>query len=412
MLLRRDGTGQAGYLDVSAKEVRVAVDSVTEGAGLDVRDPEAPFADLQAAAQWYDRWLRRAAFPIWWSRGVDSVRGGFIEGLSVEGEPRPGPRRARVQGRQVYVYATAGLIGWDGPWREAAWCGMNFFNRHFRRSDGLFRTLIGLEGEVLDDTAMLYDQAFALLGTATLYRADPEHRAALREIALGVFHGLKTMRNSAGGFVENIAYPYQANAHMHLLEGALAWSEIDPEPWNAMAREIVEMALSLFIDPQGGFLREFFDAKWRLVGDDAGRLVEPGHQFEWAWLLEAWGRKNGRSDAVDAARRLYEAGLRGVDAQRDVAVNELWDDFSVRDATARLWPQTERLKAALLFGNETSQLAAAESLRRYLQTPAAGVWRDKMRADGSFIDEAAPATSFYHVLCACMELFRCVPLRA
>lgn len=384
----------------------MAVDSVKEGAGLGVRDPEAPFADLQAAAQWYDRWLRRAAFPIWWSRGVDRAQGGFIEGLSVEGEPRPGPRRARVQGRQVYVYATAGLIGWEGPWREAAWCGMDFFTERFRRPDGLFRTLVGLNGAVLDDTAMLYDQAFGLLGTATLYRADPDRGAHLREIALGVFDGLKAMRNPAGGFVENIAYPYQANAHMHLLEGALAWAEIDAQPWNDMAAEIVDMALSLFIDPQGGFLREFFDSEWRVVDDDDGRLVEPGHQFEWAWLLEAWGRKNGQPDAVDAARGLYRAGLRGVDAQRGVAVNELWDDFSPRDPTARLWPQTERLKAELLFGNETSQLAAAETLRRYLQTPTAGVWRDKMRADGSFIEEPAPATSFYHVLCACMELFR------
>lgn len=382
------------------------MDSVTEGAKSDVKNPGAPFPDLQAAAAWYDRWLREAAFPIWCSNGMDAVQGGFIEALSVDGAPRPGPRRARVQGRQVYAYATAGLIGWDGPWRQAAWCGMDFFLERFRRPDGLFRTLVGQDGEVLDDTPMLYDQAFALLGTATLYRADPERGAGLREVALGVFRGLDSMRNPAGGFIENIAYPYQANAHMHLLEGALAWSEIDAEPWHGMAREIVEMALSLFIDREGGFLREFFDADWRVVSDNDGRLVEPGHQFEWAWLLEAWGRRNQRTDAVEAARRLYQSGLRGVDPQRGVAVNELWDDFSLRDVTARLWPQTERLKAELLFGDETSQLVAAETLRRYLQTPVVGVWYDKMRPDGSFIDEPAPATSLYHVLCACTELFR------
>ena len=45
-------------------------------------------------------------------------------------------------------------------------------------------------------------------------------------------------------------------------------------------------------------------------------------------------------------------------------------------------------------------------LRRYLRTPAEGAWRDKLRPDGTFIDEPAPATSFYHILCACTELFR------
>ncbi|MET3528108.1 AGE family epimerase/isomerase [Phenylobacterium koreense] len=389
----------------------MAGDSVTKSGKVGVRAAPGRFADLAAASRAYDRWLRKAALPIWWAKGADRQQGGFIEALSVEGDPRPGPRRARVQGRQAYVYATAGMLGWDGPWREAAWHGVDFFVDRFRRPDGLFRTLVGLDGEVLDDTPMLYDQAFALLGTATLRRADPERAGELRDVALGVLDGLQSMRNPAGGYIENIAYPYQANAHMHLLEGALAWAEVEPDPWEAMAAEIIDLALTVFIDPKGRFLREFFDASWGVAGSDDGRLVEPGHQFEWAWLLARWGRQYDRADVVEAGRDLYRAGLRGIDPVRNVAVNELWDDFTLRDGTARLWPQTERLKAELLFGNETSQLAAADSLQRYLETPAAGVWRDKMRPDGGFIDEPAPATSFYHVLCACTELFRAAPLR-
>ena len=371
------------------------------GSEMDV----ATFSNLEDAAAWFDHWVRTAALPLWWNQGADRERGGFHEALSIAGEPRPGPRRARVQGRQAYAYATAGLIGWDGPWRDAAWHAMDFLTDRYLRDDGLFRTLLGLDGAVLDGTPMLYDQAFALLGTATLHRADPGRRD-LREIALGVLSGLDSMRNPAGGFTENIAFPYQANAHMHLLEGALAWAENDGGVWDVLADEIVEMALRVFIDPQGGFLREFFNADWRLIGGDDGRLVEPGHQFEWAWLLEKWGRLRGREDAIAAARGLYQAGLRGLDPDRGVVMNELWDDFSVREATARLWPQTERLKAELLFGDEAAQVRAAEALRRYLRTPAPGAWRDKLRADGTFIDEPAPATSFYHILCACTKLFR------
>lgn len=369
---------------------------------------DGPFPNVTSAAGWYDRWLREAAFPIWWSKGADREQGGFLEALSTRGEPRPGPRRARVQGRQTYVYATAGLLDWDGPWLEAAWHGMDFFIERFRRPDGLFRTLVGEDGAVLDDTPMLYDQAFALLATATLCRADPRRAGELKEVGLGVLRGLNTMRNPAGGFVENIAHPYQANAHMHLLEGALAWCELDAGPWKTMAEEIVDLALSFFIDQEGGFLREFFDSNWRVLPEDEGRLVEPGHQFEWSWLLERWGRQHGRQEVVDAAGNLYRSGLRGVDSSRDVAVNELSDDFELRDAKARLWPQTERLKAELIFGDETRQLAAAESLRRYLMTPMPGVWHDKMLLNGSFVEEPAPATSFYHVLCACTELFRIV----
>ena len=363
------------------------------------------FSSLAEAKAWYDRWLREVAFPLWWNVGADRERGGFHEALTVGGVPRPGPRRARVQARQIYVYATAGLMGWNGPWREAVRHGADFYYGKYRRPDGLFRTLIGLDGAVADDTAMLYDQAFTLLSTATMHRADPDY-LDLRAIALGVKSGLDTMRSQKGGFVENIAHPYQANAHMHLLEGALAWAEIDGGVWDDMADEIVEMTLSVFIDPDGRFLREFFDADWRPVRGPEGRFLEPGHQFEWAWLLERWGRARGRADAVDMAKSLYVAGQRGIDRGRNATMNELWDDFAVKDPIARFWPQTERLKAEVLFGAEADQIAAAESLRRYLETPCPGAWHDKMLADRTFIDEPSPATSFYHVLCGSLMLLQ------
>ena len=49
-----------------------------------------------------------------------------------------------------------------------------------------------------------------------------------------------------------------------------------------------------------------------------------------------------------------------------------------RRATARLWPQTERLKAALL-GHEPEARAAAHALHQYLQTPVSGLWRTTRR---------------------------------
>ncbi|MFZ3007511.1 MAG: AGE family epimerase/isomerase [Phenylobacterium sp.] len=365
--------------------------------------PTNDFASLREAAVWYDDWLRVHALPLWWNVGADHARGGFLEALSLEGEPRPAPRRGRVQGRQIFTYALAGMMGWDGPWREAAWCGVDYMLAHFQREDGLIRTLVGLDGEPIDETAMLYDQAFAILGLATLHRVDP---GRIDLVAEGdkIRHGLQSMRHVHGGFRENIVQPFQANAHMHLLEAAMAWGEAGEPSWDAMADEIVEAALNTFIDPDGGFLREFFDEGWRPAVGDEGRLVEPGHQFEWAWLLERWGRQRGRGDARAAARRLFAIGRKGVDPLRRVAVNELWDDLTLRDGTARLWPQTEHLKAALILDDLDAALEAANGLRRYLETPRVGVWRDKMGLDGHFQEGPAPATSLYHLITACKSL--------
>jgi len=81
---------------------------------------------------------------------------------------------------------------------------------------------------------------------------------------------------------------------------------------------------------------------------------------------------------------------------------------------ARLWPQTERLKAALILSDVTSDRdrtillndarQAAASLQRYLETPINGFWWDKMFADKSFMDEPASGSSFYHIVAAISQL--------
>jgi mannose-6-phosphate isomerase len=141
--------------------------------------------------------------------------------------------------------------------------------------------------------------------------------------------------------------------------------------------------------------------------------VEPGHQLEWAWLLIRWARLRGRPDALAAAERLFQIGVGpGLDRGRGVALQQLLDDFSVHDPVARLWPQTEWLKAALAMSTTApgdpdlaDQISkAGAALQLYLDTPVAGLWWDRLEPSGRFVDEPAPASSLYHIACAIAEL--------
>jgi mannose-6-phosphate isomerase len=95
-----------------------------------------------------------------------------------------------------------------------------------------------------------------------------------------------------------------------------------------------------------------------------------------------------------------------------VALQQLLDDFSVHDPVARLWPQTEWLKAALAMSatrpsdpNLAGQVSkAGAALRLYLDTPVPGLWWDRLEPSGRFVDEPAPASSLYHIACAIAEL--------
>ena len=79
--------------------------------------PPARFASLEAAASWLTAWLGRAALPLWATAGVDAGNRGFREALTWLGAPHDPRRRARVQARQAFVFATAAAEGFEGPGR-------------------------------------------------------------------------------------------------------------------------------------------------------------------------------------------------------------------------------------------------------------------------------------------------------
>lgn len=342
--------------------------------------------------------------PLWASAGVDPATGAFREALTWAGAPHDPRRRARVQARQAFVYATAAAEGLPGPWLALARRGLDLFLTQARRADGLLAAVLAPSGAQVDPAAYLYEHAFLLLALSALHRADPGDGRA-RDEAVAIAARLEAFRHHAGGFREAGAKPFQANAQMHLFEAALAWEAVGEARWRPLADELALLALHRFIDPGAGALSEFFDADWRPLSGDAG-LIEPGHQFEWAWLLERWGLARDHAGARAAARRLFAVGRRGFDAGRNVVVDALADDLAIRDAGARLWPQTEHIKAALILGDATAALQGANGLSAYLDTPARGAWRERMRADGTFIEEPSPATSFYHLFLAVHELAR------
>lgn len=360
------------------------------------------------------RWLVEDAYPTWWRRGADTVHGGFHERLQQSGEPSDEPRRARLHPRQIYAFGLADDLGHDGLTELATRHGLDFFLRHYPRHDHFIRTSVAPDGAVVDDSVLLYDQAFALLGYASAF--DVFNDESLRDRAHQLLDALcMHLRNPGGGFRESPDrdLPLTSNSHMHLFEAALAWMALDHDSrWHSLAEQLVQLALTRFVDPEIAQIREFFTSGWRAAVGETGRIVEPGHQFEWAWLLLRWHAFSQDARVASAAFALIDsAEHRGVDARRGVAVNSLRDDGSIRDGRARLWPQAERLKAACLAW-DTMRLPvycdmahrAAVALERYLQTTTPGLWRDTMTLEGGWVDEPAPASSLYHVVAAIVEL--------
>lgn len=384
-----------------AQEVKAVVDRIKAEAP---RHADVPDAHDPAPWSRFGDWMRTAALPLWATLGT-RADGGFVEALTPEGRPAEAQRRVRVQSRQIFVFCRAGAGGWQGPWRERAGAGLDRLFADYVRPDGAVRNALTAEGAVLDDSALLYEQAFALLALAAAHAAGIQRDRCEAQATI-MLERLTANVQRSGGWREDGPHPWQANANMHLFEAAQAWSArgVDAR-WAAVADNIAELAVNRFIDPGEGFLREFFGPDWTRADGDDGRLVEPGHQFEWSWLLSRHALARGDDRIMAAAKQLYLHGLRGIDAGRGVAVDALDDTLSVRSARARLWPQTEWLRAALAMADlsdgivREQRLAEAQramgGLSLYLRPN--GTWRDKLEPSGVFTDEPAPASSLYHI---------------
>jgi mannose-6-phosphate isomerase len=125
-----------------------------------------------------------------------------------------------------------------------------------------------------------------------------------------------------------------------------------------------------------------------------------------------WWNQRAEDPAVEqAAQRLCDIGEAYGVNDVGITFDELWDDLTPRTATARTWPQTERLKACLAAAQLAEkpdertrwQDLASQALHAFLpflDTAVDGLWNDRLGTDGRPIIASAPTSTLYHLICA------------
>ena len=372
---------------------------------------------LKPAAAALLGWATDAAFPLWATTGFDFDHGRFEERLTLRAERLPdAPIRLLSQARQIYAYALAARRGWypgAAVLVEQAFASMV---RDYRGRDGRGGWIFSIarDGAVSDPRRDFYAQTFVLLAIASYVQATGKRQAlALADETLAfIDRDLRApQRRWLRGGLPPADGLRRQNPHMHLFEGLLSlWECSGDARYLTRAGELFGLFASRFFRPDPGILGEYFTADLQPADGVAGSLVEPGHHYEWIWLLRRFEQISGRSVQP------Y------VDALYDFADRHGFDDAGlIVDAAARRRLPSRPIPAGLAdrrgdqgqpgrssigagpVGDKGRALAVL--LRdHFLTSDPAGGWHDRLDHNGACLSRFMPASTLYHLACAIDEL--------
>jgi mannose/cellobiose epimerase-like protein (N-acyl-D-glucosamine 2-epimerase family) len=346
----------------------------------------------------------QVVLPIWRGPGFNTTLQLAFEAVAADGRtPSPPSRyRAMACARQLFVFSRAG----DKVHADLLFDSLRHYFQD-KQNGGWFYS-VDANGAPKERQKDLYTHAFVVFACAEYARRS--HRAD----ALAVLHETSALIETrfagrdgsvAGAslnavmsedFATVIGTPLQ-NPLMHLTEAWLA--ALDTTGDAVFDRRLETLAAGIAHD----FVHQATGCIAEMPIGSAGNLLEPGHQFEWLFLVEASGHEafdasgltRAMSSAFDFAQRF------GVDPLTGGVAAALDENGRIVDSGQRIWAQTEYLRALATHGDE----AARERLPRQIELFAARFltprgWIECRSAEGAITRAEMPSTTPYHLATA------------
>jgi N-acylglucosamine 2-epimerase len=381
---------------------------------LDAR--HIPAAEAQRLAAHYRQTLLEDFVPWWERHSIDRQCGGFYSCLERDGRAYAGDKFAWSLARQTWIFARlSNCLGPEPRWVDIAQHGAEFLLAHAFTPEGRVLFRLTREGRAMADPRDVYSECFAAIALAELSRATGDRTYWIRAQAC-----YEQVRGLLGQPTNTplLGYPLRAEFHLYAhdmarLSVASVFNEVEPDArWENDLIISAESVIGRHWKPDLGALLENVAPDGSPMLDlPEGRLLNPGHALETAWMLMELGRQRDDRRLVDAAVTITLAALeRSWDQEyggvRYVA-NLDGTPTSVPSADHKLWwPHAEALYAALLGWTLTGRRELGDWYHRVHQYAferfadrQQGEWYGYLNRDGSviFTAKANGAKGCFHL---------------
>ena len=336
--------------------------------------------------------------PLWQGPGWNAEMALPYEALDAQHQPLPPQRyRAMACARQLFLFSS--FIGApqvaDAQLRAAAL--FRSLQQHFHDAEhgGWFYS-IDPQGAPLDRRKDLYTHAFIIFACAHYWAKVRE--PLVESVLNAALHVVAEQFADGDGLYESVldedwsslgAGPLQ-NPLMHLAEAFLATLEVREDAQTLAALDALAEAMQRrFVDIEHGVMLE-------KPLDAVDNWSEPGHQFEWFYLLESSEHLRGTPLHRSLTTAFAHAEEQGVDQVTGAVVAMLEVDGSVKDGTQRIWAQAEYLRALTLRSDSEALLARQlNALQQRFLHPAG--WNECLDSQGQVSRSDMPSTTPYHL---------------
>ena len=373
------------------------------------RSASAP--ELTALFKAVQQHFHEVIVPMWQGPGWNPELALPFEALDAEHQPLPAQRyRAMACARQLYLFSS--LIGEAQvpAAEERAAALFRSLQRHFHDAEhgGWFYS-IDAQGAPLDQRKDLYTHAFIIFACAHYWA---KVREPLVESVLNAALEVVAQRFATGDGLYEASLdqdwsllgsgPLQ-NPLMHLAEAFLASLSVRQDP--ALQSTLLALCAAMhkhFIEPQHGVMME------KPLGA-VDNWFEPGHQFEWFFLLESSDLLRGQPLHQSLERAFAFTEQLGVDPQSGAvrAMLDLQATGPAKDPTQRIWAQAEYLRA-LTLRPQNLALLQRQLLALQQHFLHAGGWNECLDAQGSVSRRDMPSTTPYHLATCYHGLAECL----
>ena len=349
--------------------------------------------------------------------GWDIKYGGLFETLDSQGKNGPEDfRRVMVHARQLFVFSRWTRVTGDKAFERMADKIFEYLTASFWDADyGGWCSRVALDGKPLDFTKDLYAHAFVLFGLLHYAEYIKKNEAeAWIEKTITVLQ--QRFLRSDGSYKEQMNRYFSdmagnqrsQNPHMHLLEAALALStRYESSQYNALVASLSKLFDDKFLDRRKLIIHEYLNNSF-YPDKEIGHIIEPGHHYEWAWLLNWTAETLNQPELRGLGARILSKSLEfGWDFEFDGVFDQVnATNLSILKNSKRLWPILELIKALCVYPNERNLVYLKNCLETVLEhyLKETGTWIERYTQDWQVLSDKMPVSSAYHLGMACLEL--------